>query len=161
MGVSAADYRNVIGSFGTGVTIVTTTHDGEPVGMTANAVASVSLDPILLLFCADKRSRTHEAIEQSGIFAVNLLTDQMQEASNLFASSGMPEKERFAAVKYETGETGAPLLTEALGWLDCRVKYSHPGGDHTIFVGEVVNIYQGEGLPLMYFQGSYRHLAPK
>ena len=158
MAVSGEDYRRIMGNFATGVTIVTTACDGQLGGMTANAITSVSLDPMLLLFCADNRSRTHGMVDRSGIFAVNILTQEMRNWSNIFADSKRAEEQRFENLKHTTATTGAPILEGNLGWIDCRVAHRYAGGDHTIFVGEVVDAAWAEGKPLIFYQGRYREL---
>ena len=164
MAVTVEQYRRVMGHFATGVTIVTTAYNGRLGGMTANAITSVSLDPMLLLFCADKRTRTHDVIDRSGIFAVNILSEKMSELAKIFADNGRPQQERFCRVKYTTAKTGAPILERNVGWIECRVVHRYAGGDHTIFVGEVVNANQGKGNPLIFHRGRYtplrqRHLS--
>jgi len=158
MPVSVDEYRRVMGHFATGVAIVTTVHAGRIGGMTANAITSVSLDPMLLLFCADKRTRTHDMIGRSGVFAVNILNKEMRELAKIFAENGRPEAERFRGVKYTTAKTGAPILEGNLGWIECRVVYRYAGGDHTIFVGEVVNAGERAGSPLIFYRGGYTAL---
>ena len=158
MPVSVDEYRRVMANFATGVAIVTTVHEGRIGGMTANAITSVSLDPMLLLFCADKRTRTHDMIDRSGVFAVTILTQEMRELSQIFAENGRPEDERFNGVKYVTGKMGAPILEENMGWIECRVAYRYAGGDHTIFVGEVVNASERAGSPLIYYRGGHNAL---
>ena len=161
MAVTVEQYRHVMGNFATGVTIVTTAYKGRLAGMTANAITSVSLDPMLLLFCADKRTRTHDVIDRSGIFAVNILSEKMSELAKIFAENGRPQEERFRGLKYSTAKTGAPILEGNVGWIECRVVYRYAGGDHTIFVGEVVNANQGEGNPLILHRGRYTALRQR
>ena len=115
--ISTDQYRRIMGHFATGVTIVTTAHDGRIAGMTANAITSVSLEPMLLLFCADKRTRTHDMIDRSGVFAVTILSEEMRELAQMFAENGRPEEERFRGVKYTTAKTGAPILQGTVGWI--------------------------------------------
>jgi len=160
--ISADQYRRIMGNFATGVTIVTTAHDGRIAGMTANAITSVSLEPMLLLFCADKRTRTHDMIDRSGVFAVNILTQEMSELAKVFGENpGAPgEDERFRGVKYHTARTGAPILDENMGWIECQVTYRYAGGDHTIFVAEVVNAGERLGNPLVFWRGRYIQLRP-
>jgi len=153
MSVSVDEYRRVMANCATGVAIVTTVHEGRIGGMTANAITSVSLDPMLLLFCADKRTRTHDMIDHSGVFAVTILTQEMRELSRIFAENGRPEEDRFNGLKYVTGKMGAPILEENMGWIECRVAYLYAGGDHTIFVGEVVNAGDRAGSPLIFYRG--------
>ena len=153
-------YRRIMANFATGVTIVTTVHDGRIGGMTANAITSVSLEPLLLLFCADKRTRTHDMIHQGGVFAVNILTQEMSELAKVFSDNGRPEEERFKGVKYHTARTGAPIIDGNMGWIECQVAYRYAGGDHTIFVGEVVNAGERVGNPLVFWRGQYIKLRP-
>jgi flavin reductase len=155
------ELRQVMSRFVTGVTIVAARdpETGVPGGLTANAVCSVSLDPPLVLVCVSERCRTHNVIEKARSFSVNVLGEGQEEISRLFA-----ERERtgkFDAVGYRDGETGAPILTAALAWLECRVWASYPGGDHTIFVGEVLGsgrVNDGQA-PLVFYKGRYDGLA--
>ena len=159
MPVSPDQFRRIMGQFATGVTIVTTVHEGRLGGMTANAISSVSLDPMLLLFCADRKTRTHEMIDRSGVFAVNVLTEAMRSLSDLFANNKKGEEERFGAARHAPGAvTGAPILEGNMGWIECKVVHRYDGGDHTIFVGEVVNAGQAEGKPLIFYKGRYAGL---
>ena len=153
--ISVDQYRCIMGNFATGVTVVTSAHDGRIGGMTANAITSVSLEPMLLLFCADKRTRTHDMIDRSGVFAVNILTQEMTELAKVFSDNGNPEEERFRGLKYHTARTGAPILDENMGWIECQVTYRYAGGDHTIFVGAVVNAGERLGNPLVFWRGQY------
>ena len=159
MPVSPDHFRRIMGQFATGVTIVTAAHEGRLAGMTANAITSVSLQPMLVLFCADRRARTNEMIDRSGAFALNILTEKMRPLSDLFADNKKSEEERFAAVRHAPGAvTGAPILERNMGWLECRVAHRYEGGDHTIFVGEVVNAGAGDGKPLIFYKGKYGRL---
>lgn len=144
-----------MGSFATGVTIVTTMCEGFPHGMTANAVTSVSLDPPLMLFCANKKARTHLMIQNSGIFAVNFLPSSMAELCDKFAGMIGAEEERFEGLNYSTARTGAPIIEGNMGWLDCRVIQRYDGGDHSIFLAEVVDGQPGDGKPMVFFRGKY------
>ncbi|MEJ2885806.1 flavin reductase family protein [Actinomycetospora aeridis] len=135
----ARSLRAVMGSFATGVTVLTTPGpDGH--GMTANAVTSVSLDPPLVLACVARTSRIHAAIERSGALGVSVLGGDQVAAAHWFADKGRPSGARqFDAVDHALGaHTAAPLITGALGWLECRVVTTHDGGDHAIVVGEVL-----------------------
>jgi flavin reductase (DIM6/NTAB) family NADH-FMN oxidoreductase RutF len=153
--------RKVMSHFVTGVTVIAARdpETGVPGGLTANAVCSVSLDPPLLLVCVSEGCRTHDVIEKARSFSVNVLGESQEEISRLFADGERTGK--FDGVGFRSGETGAPILTAALAWLECRVWASYPGGDHTIFVGEVL----GSGLadhrqaPLVFFKGRYDGLA--
>lgn len=156
-------FKRAMSQFATGVTIVTT-RDGDDVhGMTANAFSSVSLDPMLVLVCIAKPLRTHEMIQKSGIFAVNILALSQREVAERFAGMVPGVEDRFEGIAYQTATTGAPVFDEALAWVDCRLWATYDGGDHTIFVGEVVDgavLNDGTREPLLYFNRRWAHLGP-
>jgi flavin reductase (DIM6/NTAB) family NADH-FMN oxidoreductase RutF len=157
MAVDQLEFRRVMGHFATGVTIITT-HDGagKLTGLTANAVSSVSLDPPLVLVCVDKKSESYPSFGQTNVFAVNILAHDQETLSRRFAKSG---GDKFTGVGYRAGATGAPLLAGALAHLECEIRHSFDAGDHTIFVGEAVEIdAESGGEPLLYFRGGYRNL---
>ncbi len=156
MAFDPAEQRKILGSFATGVTVITTKGE-SPTGLTANSVTSLSLDPPLVLFAVDKRASSLQAFRDAGCFAVNILTAEQQEISNRFASPGPKD---FSDLDTRTAETGAPVLNGSLGWVDCRLQYVLPGGDHDIFVGEIVAGEYHGGDPLLYFAGKYRDIAP-
>lgn len=160
MGVDPLKFRGIIGHFATGVTIITTA-DGEHLqGMTANAISSLSLDPVMILICVEKSTYTHGVIDRAGIFAVNILGEHQESVSRVFAKRGEPEKGSLRGQGFTIGETGAPILTGCLAFLECRVAEKIEGGDHSIFLGEVV--HQGveeEMRPLVFFRGGYHNLA--
>jgi flavin reductase (DIM6/NTAB) family NADH-FMN oxidoreductase RutF len=159
--IDTSEFRRVIGHFATGVTVVTTLRpDGGPCGLTASAVASLSLDPTLLLVCVERAAESHACIEQAGFFAVNVLAEGKGEtlARRFAADAGGDGK--FTGIAFRPEHSGAPVLDEALAWLDCRVRERLPGGDHTIFVGEVVAADAVEGTPLLYYRGGYGRLVP-
>jgi flavin reductase (DIM6/NTAB) family NADH-FMN oxidoreductase RutF len=153
--IDQSEFRRVIGHFATGVAVVTScTEAGEGCGLTVSAVASVSLNPTLILICVDLTSDTHASLERSGFFAANFLEEGKGETvARRFAGSGTEDK--FRGIAWHTERTGAPVLDDALAWLDCRVTAALPGGDHTIFVGEVVAADAREGTPLLYYRGGY------
>ncbi len=158
MPVDQLEFRRVMGHFATGVTVVTT-HDGagKLAGLTANAVASVSLDPPLVLVCVDKKSESYPAFGASGVFAVNILSNAQETLSRRFAKSG---GDKFAGIGYRLGTTGAPLLHDTIAHLECRVRHAFDAGDHTIYVGEAVSVaVSSEEDPLLYFRGGYRNLS--
>jgi 3-hydroxy-9,10-secoandrosta-1,3,5(10)-triene-9,17-dione monooxygenase reductase component len=158
--IDPLEYRNVIGHFATGVTIVTTAAGDELQGMTANAVASLSLDPIMVLVCVEKNSYTHRVIEQGRVFAVNVLGEHQEDVSRLFAKHAEPELGSLRGVPFRRGKTGVPVLEDCLAFLECRVASIHSGGDHSMVLGEVVD--QGivhDVAPLLFFRGKYRGLA--
>jgi flavin reductase len=148
--------RKIMGHWATGVTVVTTDGEAGSHGLTANAVASLSLDPPLLLVAVDKRAATLDYLKKNGCFAVNILRLDQEEVSKRFATPGPKD---FSDLNINTAATGSPILADCLAYLDCRVSEILPGGDHEIFVGEIVaGEYQG-GEPLLYFSGGYRRLS--
>lgn len=160
MAIDATAFRKVLGQFASGVTVVTTTHDNTFFGMTASSFTSVSLDPPLVLFCADKRARSGTMVSPAGFFAVNILDENQRDLSDLFAGKGTDEEraEKLARIG-RTAVTGAPILDSALAWLDCRVDQQIDAGDHLVYVGRVVaSGVRGEGRPLLYWHGGYRRL---
>lgn len=158
MALDARAYRDVIGRFATGVTVVTM-HDGEqPQGMTANAITSVSLDPMLVLVCVDKGASVYEPMQRAGAFAVNILTGRQRAVSEFFARTGRGEDgDPMGGFPYRSGPSGVPILDGTLGWLECRPWRQYEGGDHTIVVGEVVRMELAEpdGEPLLFYAGAF------
>jgi flavin reductase (DIM6/NTAB) family NADH-FMN oxidoreductase RutF len=149
-------FRRVMGNFATGVTVLTTALGDEVHGMTANAVCSVSLDPLLVLVCVEKTTRTHPVLSKSGVFALNVLSEEQEHLSRLFADDSVDAARRLAGLSYRSGATGAPILADCLAYVDCRVVETYPGGDHTIFVGSVEDLgAMREGRPLVFFRGGY------
>jgi flavin reductase (DIM6/NTAB) family NADH-FMN oxidoreductase RutF len=124
------------------------------VGMTANAVCSLSLDPLLLLVCFDNEARTLPVVRETGRFGVNVLRAGQQDLARLFASK-TPESEKFAGVPH-TVHDGIPVIEDVLAWVGCRLERLIPGGDHTIGIGAVEAAEAGDGAPLLWFRGSYR-----
>ena len=150
-------YRSVMGHFATGVAIVTCAGPDGPAGLTTNAVASLSLEPLLLLVCFDNGSRTLPAVKESRRFAVNVLRAGQEDLARVFASTRVA-REKFDAVTH-TIEHGVPVLDDALAWVACDLLELHPGGDHTIGVGAVTHIQgDGDGEPLLFFRGAYTRL---
>ncbi len=145
-----------MGQFATGVTVVTTDGAAGPHGLTANAIASLSLDPPLLLVAVDKRAHSLEFLRINRCFAVNILRLDQEEVSRRFATPGPKD---FTGLSVQTEATGAPILAECLAYVDCRVVDILPGGDHEIFIGEIVAGALQTGLPLLYHAGKYRRLA--
>ena len=147
-------FRSVMGRFATGVTVVTATTPEGPVGMTANAVCSLSLDPVLLLVAFDNDARTLRVVRETGRFGVNVLSAGHEDLARLFASK-KPEREKFAGVPH-TVHDGIPVIEGALAWVGCRLERLIPGGDHTIGIGAVEAAEAGHGEPLLWFRGGYR-----
>jgi 3-hydroxy-9,10-secoandrosta-1,3,5(10)-triene-9,17-dione monooxygenase reductase component len=154
--IDPEEFRRVMGHFPAGVAVVTTVRpQGGPAGLTASAVCSVSLRPTLVLACVDLGSESHRHIEQSGVFAINVLGEaEGAELARRFSRAGAAEL-KFQGVRHHPEQTGAPVLDDALAWLDCRVQQSHPAGDHSIFVGQVEAAGAREGAPLLYFRGRF------
>ena len=151
-------FRDVLGRLASGVTVVTTRDNaGEPRGLTATAVCSVSLEPPLVLVCIGRDSQTCQAIPDAGRYALNLLSSNGRDLSDRFAAAG---EGKFGGVAWHDSPRGCPLLDGCLGWVECDVERQLEAGDHTIFVGRVVDmaIEQPEGEPLIHFDGRYRSL---
>jgi len=153
--IDSDTFRSVLGRFASGVTIVTTRDDkGGDHGMTVSAFCSVSLDPPLVLICADKKSNTLPLIREGGVFAINVLARDQQELSNRFAVK-KDEDKRFDGLEFDRGRTGAPLLRGVAVNIDCRVVAEHDAGDHVIFLGEVQEVRSFDREPLLHFRGGY------
>ena len=161
--VDPLEHRRVVGRFATGVTVVTTVlPGGEKHAMTCNSFTSVSLDPVLVLFCADKTARFHDAVLETGSWAVSVLAATHQHASRAFALRGRDLDTQFDGVDHHPGPlTGAPVLDGALAALECRTVTATDAGDHTVVVGEVLGLSEPapDAPPLLYFGGRYRTLA--
>jgi flavin reductase (DIM6/NTAB) family NADH-FMN oxidoreductase RutF len=149
--------RKIMGRFATGVTVVTTAGSGGLGGLTANAVSSLSLDPPLVLVAVDKKAGSYPEIKANGCYAVNILAADQEEISRRFATPGPKD---YTGLKWKAAVTGAPVLEGTLAWVDCRLAEVLPGGDHDIFIGEIVaGDAREDGEPLLYFSGKYRRLA--
>ncbi|HQY90035.1 MAG: flavin reductase family protein [Caldilinea sp.] len=159
MSMDVQSFKDALAHWTSGVTVVTTQMDGRPVGITASSLTSVSLAPPQILICVARKLYTHQVIEQSGVFAVNILGTDHLEWGMRFAGMTPELADRFADIELQRGVTGAPILPDVLGWLDCRLRHAYDGGDHTIFVGEVVAAgATEERSPLLYFNRTWRQL---
>ncbi|MFM6852941.1 MAG: flavin reductase family protein, partial [Sphingopyxis sp.] len=156
-GSDARTFRDALGCFATGVTIVTAMDaDGAPIGLTANSFTSVSLDPPLLLVCIARNAGSAAVLERAERFAVNVLQIGQQPTSNRFAGKG---EDRFAATPWQIGEFGTPVLSGSLASFECARDAVHPGGDHFLLVGRVLKaMFEPRRDPLLYFRGKYRRL---
>jgi len=156
---AARTFRDVLGRFASGVTVVTSISGGAPVGLTCQSFSSVSLNPPLVLFIPAKTSRAWPAIQRSGKFCVNFLSDGQGELSNQMASRG---HDKFAGVSWQPAPaTGSPMIDGTLGHVDCQIHHVHEAGDHHIVVGRVLDLgLHGEGRPLLFFDGKYTSTAP-
>jgi flavin reductase (DIM6/NTAB) family NADH-FMN oxidoreductase RutF len=150
------EFRRVLGHFASGVTVVTVADADGLHGITVSSFCSLSLQPPLVLICIDKRVTTHAALDQAGHFAVSILRQDGEHLSRHFASRDM---DKFNGIAYHTGITGAPLLDEALALIECRIAQTADGGDHTIFIGEVLTATATDDKPLLYFRSGYHKLA--
>jgi 4-nitrophenol 2-monooxygenase / 4-nitrocatechol 4-monooxygenase, reductase component len=149
-------FRDVIGRFASGVTVVMARCDGANYGMTASAVSSLSLDPPLLLICVNRSNSTHKAISKSGAFAVNILDEAQTEVAATFATHG-PSK--FDGIGYGEGTLDLPVLPDALAVLECTLADKLVGGTHEVFVGQVRYARARDGAPLTYFRGRLGELV--
>lgn len=156
--VDGAELRSVMARFTTGIAILTTGGE-KPHGMTANAVSSVSLDPPLVLCCVTRTARLHAAIMASDGFAVSVLADEHAELARYFADKRRPEgAAQFAGGQWSTSRSlGAPVLSGALSWLECRLAGVYKGGDHSICLGEVLSAGRGTERPALVFYGGGFH----
>ncbi|HZU02952.1 MAG TPA: flavin reductase family protein [Ktedonobacteraceae bacterium] len=183
MAIEKDFFRQVMGRFATGVTVVTTKSQEKLAGLTVNAFCSVSLNPPLVLVCVDLMSATLPVMRESGVFAVNILTDKQEYLSRCFATPSRERFECFCHAGYHVAATGAPIIDDTLAFIDARVVAEYPGGDHVIFIGQVEALgitgqaafadeedrerstvveYGSNGtekVPLAYYLGQYRHLA--
>jgi flavin reductase (DIM6/NTAB) family NADH-FMN oxidoreductase RutF len=152
-----AAFKFAMSHFASGVTVVTTEHEGKPFGMTVASFASLSLHPPLVLVCIEKIVKTHDAIAAAGKFGVSILRSDQEDVSSRFASRA---DDKFSGIAIRRGGLGIPLIAGALTSLECSVESQVPGGDHTIFVGKVVDVQTTEGAPLIYFRSGYREMRP-
>jgi flavin reductase (DIM6/NTAB) family NADH-FMN oxidoreductase RutF len=161
MSLSPAEFRKAMGCFATGVTIITLDLEGEVHGMTANAFASVSLDPPLLLVCVDRSARTHAHLHAKKRFGVNILAGEQRVISEYYARPvhvhGRAEEE--AGARFDRTAQGTPILHAALAYLECRLQSAQEAGDHTIFIAEVEDVVVREGEPLLFFRSKYRKIG--
>lgn len=185
MAIEKDFFRQVAGQFATGVTVVTAQSQGRMAGITVNAFCSVSLEPPLVLVCIDLTSNTLPAIRESGAFAINMLTDKQEHLSRCFATTSEERYEHFCHASFHPGVTGSPIIDDVLAFIETRLVAEYPGGDHSIFLGQVVamgsegrmafdndveyertlaleaglNGMEPDKEPLTYYRGKYRHIA--
>ena len=158
MAFDSREFRNALGNFATGVTIVTArSRTGEPLGLTANSFNSVSLDPPLVLFSLDRKATHYADFMAASYFGVNILAEEQQALSRVFSTQGI---DRWEGLTYEKWETGSPILPGTLASFDCVTEARHEGGDHVILVGRVLKLgFAAEGTPLLYYRGKYDQLS--
>ncbi len=159
-GIDPRTFRHVLGQFCTGITIITTVHEGEPVGFACQSFAALSLEPPLVLFCPTKVSRSWKAIETSGYFCVNVLTEHQKDVSARFGSK---EPDKFSGVDWNPGILGSPVLKGSLAHIECTVASVHDGGDHFVVFGAVQSLSEVPRVkprPLLFYRGEYTGIEP-
>ena len=157
MPVSEFEFRSALSRFASGVSVVTTKDSGGNLhGITVSAFCSVSLTPPLVLICIEKVTASHSAFKESNAFVVNVLSESQMHLSERFAA---PSEDKFGDVEFRAGIENIPVLNDTLASLECRLKHTFEGGDHSIFIGEVENVIVSDGEPLLYFQGNYRKVS--
>ena len=155
--IDQAHYRQVLGHFPTGVTVVAGMDGDDPVGLAVGSFFSLSIEPPLVGFCVGKSSSSWARMEGAGAFCVNVLGAHQEDVCRVFATSG---EDKFASIGWRPAETGAPLIDGVLAWIDCDLDAVHDGGDHHIVIGRVRGLEVGhEGDPLVFFRGGYANLA--
>jgi 3-hydroxy-9,10-secoandrosta-1,3,5(10)-triene-9,17-dione monooxygenase reductase component len=157
--IDAAGFRQVLGHFCTGVTVITTAGPVGPVGFACQAFAALSLDPPLVLFCPGQSSVTWPVIARAGHFCANVLADGQQELARRFGTSG---GDKFAGVRWSPAPSGAPVLDGALTWVQCAVEAVHQAGDHHLVTGRVTGLGPCRpGRPLLFYRGRYAATDPR
>jgi 3-hydroxy-9,10-secoandrosta-1,3,5(10)-triene-9,17-dione monooxygenase reductase component len=157
MTIDAQELRRVMGHFATGVTVITTKDQGGgPNGLTANAFMSLSLNPPLILISIDKGATCYACFAPDNGFTVNFLSEHQEEISRRFATKGI---DKFAGLKWKEGSNGAAILDGVLGYVECRITQCYDGGDHTIVLGEILNVSAAGERPLLFFKGKYQRLS--
>ncbi|MBF6173124.1 3-hydroxy-9,10-secoandrosta-1,3,5(10)-triene-9,17-dione monooxygenase reductase subunit [Nocardia blacklockiae] len=159
--IDARQFRNVLGQFCTGITVITTLgDDGAPVGFACQSFAALSLEPPLVLFCPTKGSRTWAAIERAGRFCVNVLAEEQQQVCARFGSR---EPDKFAGIDWRPSDLELPLLDDALATIQCTVSSVVDGGDHHIVIGRVLALSEStdSGRPLLFYRGQYTAIEPE
>lgn len=154
-------FKNSLAQWTSGIAVVTMATEETRHGLTVSSFTSVSLEPPLVLICVAKKLYSHQVIEQSGAFAIHILHTGQLEWGKLFAGMYPDVEDRFADIDYTTAETGSPILPDVLAWLDCKLHSKADGGDHTIFMGEVVAAGTGNtNLPLLYHNRQWGQFTP-
>jgi flavin reductase (DIM6/NTAB) family NADH-FMN oxidoreductase RutF len=161
MTLNPSEFRKAMGCFATGVTIITVDLDGEVHGMTANAFASVSLDPLLVLVCVDHSTRTHAHLHEKKRFGINVLGEGQKVLSDYYARPERTheEAETEAGARFDRTRHGTPILHGSLAYLECRLHSAQQAGDHTVFIAEVEDVVVRDGDPLLFFRGKYRKVG--
>lgn len=163
MSTTQDEFHRAMGCFATGVTIITVDDGGRVEGMTANAFASVSLDPILVLVCVSHKARTHAHLHARKRFGINVLSEDQRRISEHYALAERDpaHAEQEVGARFERTDHGTPVLQGAVAYLECRLETTYDAGDHTIFIAEVEDVVVREGQPLLYFQSAYHAMGPR
>ncbi len=157
MSFDTAQFKEVMGRFASGVTIVSGMEEGEPVGFTCQSFISLSAEPPFVAVAPARTSTSWPRIARAGSFCVNVLADHQMDLGRSFAVSGGP---KFEGVDWRPAPaTGSPLIEGSLAWVDCRVELVHDAGDHELIIGKVLDLGRGEGSPLLYFQSRFATVA--
>jgi 3-hydroxy-9,10-secoandrosta-1,3,5(10)-triene-9,17-dione monooxygenase reductase component len=158
MAPDTSEFRQIMGRFATGVTVVTMMSGDGPYGITVNSFTSVSLNPMLVLVCVDKQATGYDHFQLGESFAVNILSEEQEYLSRAFSSKDA--KERFNGIGYRTTDNKAPILNGVIASLECRITQVCDGGDHTIFLGEVFSAqHYNDKKPLLFYHGQYGRLT--
>ena len=157
MTVDSETFRNVLGHFATGVTVVAAMEEGSPVGFTCQAFAALSLDPPMVVLAPAKTSTSWPRMVKAGAFCVNILAGDQEALCQVFAVSG---GDKFAGVAWHLGAAGTPVLDGALAWVECDLETVIDAGDHELVTGRVVQVGVGQGGPLLFYRGGYHRLVP-
>lgn len=159
MQIDPEDLRTAMRQWATGVTIVSAEHQGMRHGMTVSSFTSVSLQPPLVLVSLEQVTKTHQLVQAAGHFGVTIMGQHQKEISDRFAGRIPDHEDRFKGLETVTLRTGAPLLVDGLAWFDCKVISTYPAGNHTVFIGEVLEVRTLNNLPpLIYYDRDYRKL---
>ncbi|GAA0611519.1 flavin reductase family protein [Virgibacillus siamensis] len=151
--MDSREFRNAMGKFATGITIVTTDHEGDTIGMTVNALMSVSLDPALIAVSIDEKARMYDKLQKTGKFGISILNKEQQDLSMIFARQKKRDRE-IPIIRQD----GIPVIDGAIASLSCHVRETAKAGDHMIFVAEVTELNINDGEPVIFFGGKYRSL---
>lgn len=156
--IDPSSFRTAVGYFASGITIITSCFEGEPLGFTCQSFYSVSMSPPLVSFSVMKSSASYPKIRQAGRFAVNILSEDQESLSNQFALRGT---EKWQGVDWQASPLGNPLISGNLHWIDCEIQSEYEAGDHIIVLGKVnsLNLNAPDSQPLLYFKGQYRSIA--
>jgi flavin reductase (DIM6/NTAB) family NADH-FMN oxidoreductase RutF len=155
-GLDEARFREVLGHFATGLTIVTANEDGVPVGFSCQSFAALSLSPPMVILAPAKTSTSWPRIAEAGAFCVNILAEHQEALCRNFAVSG---GDKFEGVDWTTGVTGAPIITDSLATIECTLGAIFEGGDHELVTGHVVSMEVGTGSPLLFYRSGFGHFV--